>query len=592
MPDQLASSATILLRVPDMPRRLRAHLVPLVALAACAPAVQTAQAPVSLPPEWRHTGQATVTEGRQAMVVSSHPIASAVGRDILRAGGNAVDAAVAVGFALAVVHPVAGNIGGGGFMVMRMEGGDTYALDYRETAPAAATRDMYLDAEGELTDKSRIGHLASGVPGAVAGLLAAHERFGRLSRTAVLDPAIRLARDGFVLDEHRARSLRGAARRLAQFDGSARQFLVNGTEGPPDGHLLRQPDLARTLEAVRDHGKDGFYRGWVADSLDAEMRRGGGIMTKADLAGYEAKWRDPIRIDYRGHVIWSMPPASSGGATLAMILNVLEAWQLPAWGSPQLLHLEAEAMRRAFTDRNRFLGDPDFESVPLARLVSKEHAAVLRADIDPDRATPTPPFDPSIVEGNNTTHYSVVDAEGNAVSTTTTINFGYGSFVTVRGAGFLLNNEMDDFAAAPGRPNGFGLVQGEVNAIEPGKRMLSAMTPSVVVGPDGALKMVVGSPGGPTIITQVYHVVSNVIDHGMSLAQAVEAPRTHHQALPDALRLEGPDGFDPATLEALRAMGHELDVGGGWGDFQAIMRTARGWVGVSDPRGGGGGAGY
>lgn len=576
-----------------MHRHRPLRVASLLLLVACAPAVQGAQAPVTLPAAWRHTGKAVVTEAEHAMVVSSHPMASAVGRDILRAGGNAVDAAVAVGFALAVVHPVAGNIGGGGFMVMRMRDGSTHALDYRETAPAAATRDMYLDANGELTDKSRIGHLASGVPGAVAGMLAAHERFGRLSRAAVLEPAIRLARDGFVLDEHRARSLRGAARRLAQFDGSARQFLINGTEGPPDGHLLRQPDLARTLEAIRDHGKDGFYRGWVADSLEAEMRRGGGIMTAADLAGYEAKWRDPIRIDYRGHVIWSMPPASSGGATLAMILNILEGWDpLPAWGTPHLLHLEAEAMRRAFTDRNRFLGDPDFESVPLARLVSKEHAARLRADINPDRATPTPPFDPAIVEGNNTTHYSVVDAEGNAVSTTTTINFGYGSFVTVRGAGFLLNNEMDDFAAAPGRPNGFGLVQGEVNAIEPGKRMLSAMTPSVVVGPDGALAMVVGSPGGPTIITQVFHVISNVIDHGMSLAQAVEAPRSHHQALPDALRLEGPGGFSDATYDALRALGHELDIGGGWGDFQAIMRTARGWVGVSDPRAGGGGAGY
>jgi gamma-glutamyltranspeptidase/glutathione hydrolase len=276
-----------------------------------------------------------------------------------------------------------------------------------------------------------------------------------------------------------------------------------------------------------------------------------------------------------------------------MILNIMEGFgTLPAFGSADLMHLEAEAMRRAFTDRNRFLGDPDFEQVPLARLVSKAHADTLRADIARHRATPTPPFDPRIVEGTNTTHYSVVDADGNAVSTTTTINFGYGSFVTVSGAGFLLNNEMDDFAAAPGKPNGFGLVQGEVNAIEPGKRMLSAMTPSVVVGPDGRLKMVVGSPGGPTIITQVYHVISNVIDHDMSLADAVAAPRTHHQALPDQLRIESPNGFSEETLNALRAMGHAIDAGGGWGDFQAIQRTTRGWVGVSDPRAGGGGAGW
>jgi gamma-glutamyltranspeptidase/glutathione hydrolase len=572
--------------------RLRVpSLLFLLALAtACTPAT-----PVSvLPTTWRHTGQAPVATGDRAMVVSSHPIASTVGRDVLRAGGNAVDAAVAVGFALAVVHPVAGNIGGGGFMVMRMRDGSSYALDYREVAPTGATRDMFLDAAGNVTDKSRIGHLASGVPGAVAGMLEAHRRFGRLPLAAVLDPAIALARDGFVLDRHRAGSLRGAARRLGQFPASARQFLVNnGTEGPPDGYLLRQPDLARTLEAIRDHGRDGFYRGWVADSIAAEMERGGGLITREDLAQYQAKWREPIRIDYRGWTVWSMPPASSGGATLAMLLNVMEGFgRLPGFGTPELMHLEAEAMRRAFTDRNRFLADPDFEQVPLARLVSKEHARTLRADIDPRRATPTPPFDPAIVEGNNTTHYSVVDAEGNAVSTTTTINFGYGSFVTVSGAGFLLNNEMDDFAAAPGKPNGFGLVQGEVNAIEPGKRMLSAMTPSVVVDPSGQLRMVVGSPGGPTIITQVYHVISNVIDHGMTLADAVAAPRTHHQALPDQLRVESPGGFTDAALDALRAMGHSIDTGGGWGDFQAIERRGGKWVGVSDPRAGGGGAGW
>jgi gamma-glutamyltranspeptidase/glutathione hydrolase len=553
----------------------------------------TAQQTSVLPPDWRHTGKAMVAEGREAMVVSSHPIASEVGRDILRAGGNAVDAAVAVGFALAVVHPVAGNIGGGGFMVMRMRDGEAYALDYRETAPAAATRDMFLDDAGEVTDKSRIGHLASGVPGAVAGMLAAHERFGTMSRAAVLAPAIRLAREGYVLDESRAGALRGSARRLAQFDGSLRQFLLPDGAAPPVGYVHKQPDLARTLEAIRDRGHDGFYRGWVADSLHAEMVRGGGIMTAADLAGYEAKWREPIKIDYRGWTIWSMPPASSGGITLALLLNIVENMPtLPAFGTPELMHIEAEAMRRAFTDRNQYLADPDFESVPMRLLQSKDYAAGHYRNIDPARATPTPAFNPAIVEGNNTTHYSVVDAQGNAVSTTTTINFGFGSFVTVRGAGFLLNNEMDDFAAAPGRPNGFGLVQGEANAIEPGKRMLSAMTPSVVVDPTGALRMVVGSPGGPTIITQVFHVLTNVIDHGMTLADAVAAPRTHHQALPDQLRVESPNGFSAATLEALRALGHDISMSGGWGDFQAIMRTAAGWVGVSDPRAGGGGAGF
>lgn len=564
----------------------------LISFSLLLPLVAAAQQPSVLPADWRYTGKAPVALGSQAMVVSSHPIASEVGRDVLRAGGNAVDAAVAVGFALAVVHPVAGNIGGGGFMVMRMRDGEAYAIDYRETAPAAASRDMFLDASGEMTNKSRIGHLASGVPGAVAGMLEAHRRFGRLPLATIIDPAIKLARDGFVLDGSRGRSLRGAARRLSQFAASARQFLINDTAGPPDGYLLKQPDLARTLDAIRMHGRDGFYRGWVADSLEAEMKRGGGIMTAADLAGYQAKWRTPLRISYRNWTIWSMPPASSGGVTLAMLLNIMEGYTMPAFGTPQLMHLEAEAMRRAFTDRNRFLADPDFESVPVERLASKEHAAKLRGDIDPTKATPTPPFDPAIVDGMETTHYSVVDAEGNAVSTTTTLNFGYGSFVTVSGAGFLLNDEMDDFAGAPGKPNGFGLVQGEINAIKPGKRMLSAMTPSVVVNPAGELQMVVGSPGGPTIITQVYHVISNVIDHGMTLEDAVAAPRTHHQALPDELRVESPNGFSEATLAALKALGHAIDLGGGWGDFQAIARTLKGWVGVSDPRAGGGGSGY
>ncbi len=567
--------------------------VRLAAALLALPALLAAQAASVLPPDWRFTGKAPVAEGRHAMVVSSSPIASEVGRDVLQAGGNAVDAAVAVGFALAVTHPAAGNIGGGGFMVIRMKNGEVRALDYRETAPGGASRDMYLDAEGNVSNASRIGHLASGVPGAVAGMLEAHKRYGKLPLAKVLEPAIRLARDGHVLDHNHAASLRSSARRLAQFPASARQFLINGTEGPPDGYLLRQPDLARTLEAIKARGRDGFYKGWVADSIVAEMERGGGLISHADLAGYQAKWRTPITTTYRGWTIYSMPPASSGGVTLALILNILEGFDpLPAWGSPELMHLEAEAMRWSFTDRNRYLGDPDYEKVPMEKLLSKAYAATLRARIEKDKATPTPPFDPSIVDGNNTTHYSVVDADGNAVSTTTTLNFSYGSMVTVSGAGFLLNDEMDDFASAPGKPNGFGLVQGEVNAIEPGKRMLSAMTPSIVLDPAKTLRMVVGSPGGPTIITQVFHVISNVIDHKMSLADAVAAPRTHHQALPDELRLEGPNGFSVTTIDALKAMGYTLDIGGTWGDFEAIMRTPNGWVGVSDPRSGGGGSGY
>jgi gamma-glutamyltranspeptidase/glutathione hydrolase len=330
----------------------------------------------------------------------------------------------------------------------------------------------------------------------------------------------------------------------------------------------------------------------VADLIVAEMERGGGLISHADLAAYEAKWRQPVAIRYRGYTIHSMSPASSGGVTLALILNQLEGFgPLPPFGSAALLHVEAEAMRRAYTDRNHFLGDPDQVAMPIARLTSKPYADSLRATIDPARATPSPAVQPGLGRGMHTTHYSVVDAEGNAVSTTTTLNNSYGSAVTVEGAGFLLNDEMDDFASAPGQANMYGLVQGEANAIAPGKRMLSAMTPSIVLDPQGRLLLVLGTPGGPTIITQVYHVISNIVDHGMSLADAVAAPRMHHQGLPDAIRLEG-NGFLPEVIAELEARGHELTFRGRWGDVQAIIRTPRGWQGVSDPRLAGGGAGY
>jgi gamma-glutamyltranspeptidase/glutathione hydrolase len=526
------------------------------------------------------------------MVASGSAIASEVGRDILKEGGNAIDAAVAVGFALEVTHAEAGNIGGGGFMMIRRRNGKVYALDYRETAPAAATHDMYLDAAGQPTDKSVSGALAAGVPGSVAGMLEAHRRFGRLPLARVLEPAIRLARDGFVVDSFHARSLAGGVRRMTRYSpAGVAQYSINGA-APAAGAVLKQPDLARTLEAIRDHGRDGFYRGWVAAAIVAEMQRDGGIITLADLAGYRPRWRAPVRIRYRGQTIWSMPPSSSGGATLAMILNIMEGFNpLPPFGSAALLHRESEAMRIAFTDRNRFLGDPDFEKLPmLSKMESKAFAAAARRTIDLNRATPTPPFDPSIKDGASTTHYSVVDADGNAISTTTTLNNSFGAAVLVAGAGFLLNDEMDDFAAAPGKPNMYGLVQGEINAIKPGKRMLSAMTPSIVLDRHGKLEMVVGTPGGPTIITQVYHVISDVIDHGMSLPDAVAAPRQHDQGLPDEVVLNS-GGFLPAVADSLRAMGHRV-VSGGGGDVQAIIRTPGGWQGVSDPRGGGAPAGY
>ncbi|MGH7674157.1 MAG: gamma-glutamyltransferase, partial [Gemmatimonadales bacterium] len=359
------------------------------------------------------------------------------------------------------------------------------------------------------------------------------------------------------------------------------------------GTLWKQPDLAATLQLISDSGPDAFYRGRIAELIVAEMARGGGLITRDDLASYRAKWRTPIHLSYRGHAIYSMPPPSSGGVTMGEILNIMEGFDtLPAFGSAGYTHRLAEAMRRAFQDRNRWLGDPDVVDMPLERLLSKSYAAGLRAQIDPRRATPTPPPEASSREGSHTTHYSIVDAEGNAAAVTTTLNNGFGSAVTVTGAGFLLNDEMDDFTSAPGKPNLYGLVQGEANAIAPGKRMLSAMTPSIVLDRDGRLFMVVGTPGGPTIITTVSQMILNALDHGMTLPQAVEAPRVHHQALPDVIRYER-DGLSEATVGALRAMGHRVEMRRSTsGTVNAIMRTPSGWVGVADPRYVGGAVGW
>ena len=569
----------------------------LLALGACtrAPVDVRAQAPATaaapFPAGWQVPRPVRPVTARNAMVVSSHPIASEVGAGILRAGGNAVDAAVAVGFALAVVHPVAGNLGGGGFMVIRMADGSVSSIDYRETAPGRATRDMYLDSAGNMTDKGVTGHLASGVPGSVAGMAEAARRYGTLPLARLVAPAVTLAREGFVVDSARSRSFAGESR-LRRFPASAAQFLPGGT-APAPGATFRQPDLARTLQAIADSGPRVFYQGFIADLIVAEMARGGGIMAKGDLAAYQPLWRDPITVTYRGHTIYSMPPASSGGVTMGETLNILEGFSpLPAFGSPRHVHVVAEAMRRAFVDRNARLGDPAFVQNPIARLLSKDYAATLRAGINLERATPTASLPAVDGNGEETTHYSVVDAMGNAVSVTTTINSGYGSAVTVAGAGFLLNNEMDDFTSAPGKPNIYGLVQGEANAIQPGKRMLSAMTPSIVLDPAGRLLLVVGTPGGPTIITTVTQVISNVLDHRMSLAEAVSAPRIHHQALPDVIRFER-GGLSLGTVAAVQAMGHAIEARTGFsGDVNAIQRGPNGWVGVADPRSNGGAVGY
>ncbi|MGA2383813.1 MAG: gamma-glutamyltransferase [Gemmatimonadales bacterium] len=545
------------------------------------------------PSGWRHPTPRSEATGRYTMVVSDHPVASAVGVEVLRRGGNAIDAAVAVGFALAVAHPQAGNIGGGGFLVYRAADGRAYALDFRETAPSAATRDMYLDAAGGLSDKRLTGALAAGVPGTVAGLWEMHRRFGRVPWSDLVAPAITLAREGVVIDTARAAAFANPAseQRLRRF-GTTVAALLPGGRRPELGDTLRQPDLARTLALIADSGADAFYRGSIAEQIVAEMGRRGGIITRADLEGYGAKWREPLRTTYRGWEVIGMPPPSSGGVTMTEMLNLLEGYEpLPPYGSPRLMHLELEAMRRAFADRNYWLGDPDFVSMPIARLISKAYADSLRRGIDPDRATPTASL-PPVAEGNHTTHYSIVDQEGNAAAITYTLNDDFGSALVVGGAGFLLNDEMDDFATKPGTPNLFGLVQGEANAIQPGKRMLSAMTPTIVLDRRGRLSLVLGSPGGPRIISAVMQVLSNVVDHGMTLAQAVTAPRIHHQALPDSIFWE-PEGISPEQRRDLEAMGYVLEQHPHWvGDVNAVLVTRRGIEGVADPRRGGGAAGW
>ena len=527
---------------------------------------------------------------KHGMVVSNSEIASRVGSDIMRHGGNAIDAAVAVGFAMTVTYPAAGNIGGGGFMVIRRSNGESVALDYRETAPAAASRNMYLDASGQLTNKSIVGHLAVGVPGSVAGMIAALEKYGTMSLNDVIAPAIELAERGWVIDSAFSRGLSGDSAVLTRFEGR-RVFYPNGP-ALAAGARLAQPELAWTLRQIAERDLAGFYEGPVADSLVAEMQRGGGIITREDLRAYTPIWRTPIRGTYRGYSFLSMPPASSGGITMTEALNVLETYERPApFGSTLWAHHLAEAYQRAFIDRNAKIGDAAFVAVPQDTLTSKAYARALRSTIDERRHTPTPQLNMAARDAMHTTHYSVVDGQGNAVAVTTTLNGGFGSGVWVRGAGFFLNNEMDDFAARPGSPNMFGLVQGEQNAVAPRKRMLSAMTPTVVLDPSGQLLMVIGGAGGPTIITGTSQVVLNVIDYHMSLADAMRAPRLHHQSLPDSLTWER-GGLTDAVADSLRAMGHGLRATRALVNINAIMRVRGGWEGVHEPRSRGSAAGY
>jgi gamma-glutamyltranspeptidase / glutathione hydrolase len=520
---------------------------------------------------------------QHAMVVTVHQLASQVGVEILQAGGNAVDAAVATGFALAVVHPAAGNIGGGGFMLIRMADGKTHFLDYREKAPAAARVDMYLDAHGDVIEgASEIGYKAIGVPGSVAGMVHAEQKYGKLSLNQVMEPAIKLARAGYPLTWSEAQDLHD--RFLAKFPESHRVFQRNGDYYKP-GEIFRQPDLARTLERIAAR-PDDFYHGELARELAAAMENGGGLITAADLAAYEVKEREPVRGSYRGYEVISAPPPSSGGTVLIESLNILEGYDLGKMEnrSAESIHFTVEAFRRAFFDRAEFMGDPDFAKIPVAQLVDKRYAAAWRDSVDPARATPSKELKrPEVFsqldqyaavhppatapqEGNHTTHYSVVDADGNAVAVTTTINSFFGSRVTADGLGFLLNDEMDDFSSKPGVPNSDGLIQGAANAIGPGKRPLSSMTPTIVVH-NGKAVMVLGSPGSSKIITTVANVLMGVVDYGMNLQEAVNAPRFHNQWLPDVVNVE--KWFSPDTLNALRKMGYQVQVGLHDGNFTA-----------------------
>jgi gamma-glutamyltranspeptidase/glutathione hydrolase len=553
-----------------------------------APAIAPRRA-ATFPAEWRFQPGARAAFGPHAMVVSNSQLASDAGREILQKGGNAVDAAVAVGFALAVTYPAAGNIGGGGFMLIRLADGTTAAMDYREMAPLAATHDMYLDAQGNPTKTSTEGPLASGVPGSVAGMAAALAKYGTMSLAQVIAPALRLAEEGFVVDSAFTRGLRGDSAKLRRY-ASESPLFANGELLTP-GTRLVQRDLARTLRRIAERGAAEFYTGETADSLVAEMKRDGGIITKEDLGGYQAIWREPLRTTYRGYTVLGMPPVSSGGTTSFEILHQLETFgTLPAFGSAAYAHLIAETERRAFIDRNAKLCDPAFCRVPVAELTSKAYARQLASTIDLKHATPTPPA-PDMPSSMHTTHYSVVDANGNAVSTTTTLNLGYGSGVWVRGAGFFLNDEMDDLAPAPGKPNAFGLVQGEQNAVQPKKRPLSSMTPTIVLDPAQRVLLVVGAAGGPTIISGTTEVILNVVDHRMSLGDAMRAPRLHHQALPDSLAYER-GGLTAAVMDTLRAMGHGLQTRSSLVNVNAIMRVRGGWEGQHEPRSAGGEAGY
>ena len=560
-------------------------LAPQVALAQAAPAAPQASWPIISEAARVHPALAP-----NGMVASQEGRATRVGVEILKRGGNAVDAAVAVGFALAVTLPRAGNLGGGGFMLVHLaERNETVAIDYREVAPRAATPTMFLGANGEPDPRlSRDSGLAAGVPGTVAGLAEAHRRYGsgRLSLAELVAPAIRMARDGIMVDEDLADSLPRAAARLGRFPSSRRIFLKPDGTAPGHGELLVQEDLARSLEAIAQQGPTGFYEGATAARIVAALAQHGGIMTAEDFRAYRPVIRDVARGSYKGYAIASMPPPSSGGVHLVQMLNLLEPLDLGRRGhnSAETIHLMVEAMKLAYADRAQYLGDPDSVAVPVRGLTSRAYADGLRARIDPERARPSAEIragDPAPHEGEQTTHFSVVDRFGNAVSNTYTLNFSYGLGLVAEGTGILLNNEMDDFAARAGAVNAFGLVQGAANLPGPGKRPLSSMTPTILFR-DGRVSMVTGSPGGSRIITITLQTILNVVDHGLNVAEAVAAPRIHHQWLPDAIDAES--GLSVDTLRLLAGRGHRVVARGTFGNVNAILAVPGGWAGAADTR--------
>jgi gamma-glutamyltranspeptidase/glutathione hydrolase len=551
---------------------------------------------------------------RKAMVVSVSRYASEAGVEIMKDGGNAIDAAVATGFALAVVHPQAGNIGGGGFMLVRMADGTTHFLDYREKAPAAATHDMFLDEHGNVSEhRSLIGYKAIAVPGSVKGMVYAQQKWGKLPLKVVMGPAIRLARDGFELSHSDAYDINDDDF-LPQFAASKQVFLSNPQrkgERYEYGDIFRQPELARTLERI---GKDpdDFYHGAMARELAAAVQKGGGLMTVEDLANYDVKERAPLRGTYRGYEVISAPPPSSGGIVLLETLNILEPVPLSSMGnrSADSIHWTVEAFRRAYKDRAEFLGDPDFSKIPVAQLLDKKYADAWRESIDGNHASASAQLNrPSKIfneldrvsksaagvgghDSDNTTHYSVIDGEGNAVAVTTTLNDLFGSRVTAEGLGFLLNDEMDDFSSKPGTPNAYGLVQGEANAVGGNKRPLSSMTPTIVVK-DNKPYLILGSPGGGRIISTVANILMGVIDYGMHIQEAVNAPRFHHQWLPDEIRMER-TGFSADTIRLLEQRGHKIVFSEAWSDGECIMVDPKTGerLGASDARNEGRAVGY